>query len=237
MQLPPLINGRILRRYQRFLADVVLEDGRSVTAHCPNTGSMRTCWMPGAPVQLSHSDNPARKLAWTLERVDMGAGWIGVHTGRANGVVAEAIAAGRIPALEGYRTLRREVAVELPGLPRGRLDIGLYDGPTADALVEIKSVTLLDDPCLRFPDAVTERGRKHLELLLAAHQSGRRAVILFALNRPEGGCFAPAREIDPAYARRLVEVTTAGVEALAMRIRHAAQSLEVAGVVALRLDL
>jgi len=232
-----LINGHILHRYKRFLADVVLEDGRNVTAHCPNTGSMRTCWTPGAPVQLSHSDNPARKLAWTLERVDMGAGWIGVHTGRVNGVVAEAIVAGRIPALDGYHRLRREVTLELPGLPRGRLDIGLYDGPTAEALVEIKNVTLLDGPCLRFPDAVTERGRKHLDLLLAAHQGGRRAVILFALNRPEGDYFAPCRESDPTYARRLLEVTAAGVEALAVRIQHTDEDLEVGAAVALRLDL
>jgi sugar fermentation stimulation protein A len=237
MQLPPLTNGRILRRYQRFLAEVELEDGRGVTAHCPNTGSMRGCWRPGAPVQLSHSDNPARKLAWTLERVDMGAGWIGVHTGRVNGVVAEAIAAGQIPSLRGYHRLRREVVLELPGLPRGRLDIGLYEGPAPDALVEIKNVTLFEAPCLRFPDAVTERGRKHLDLLLAAHEGGRRAVILFALNRPEGDCFAPARAIDPVYAQRLSEVTAAGVEALAVRLRHGPQDLRVGEEVALRLDL
>jgi sugar fermentation stimulation protein A len=229
MQLPPLTGGHILRRYQRFLADVELDDGRRVTAHCPNTGSMRSCWAPGAPVQLSHSDDPARKLPWTLERVDMGGGWIGVHTGRVNGVVAEAIAAGRVGPLAGYRRLRREVAFEVPDLPRGRLDIGLYDGPGADALVEVKSVTLLDDACLRFPDAVSERARKHLDLLLAATRQGRRGVVLFALNRPEGDCFAPAAAIDPAYARRLAEVSGAGVEALALRIRHDEQHMELLG--------
>ena len=235
MQLPPLVRGRILRRYKRFLADVELEDGRSVTAHCPNTGTMRSCWEPGAPVQLSHSDNPRRKLAWTLERVDMGGGWIGVNTGLVNRVVAEGIAEGRIPSLSGYATLKREVTLEFPGLPKGRLDIALYQGERPDALVEVKNVTLLDGDCLRFPDAVSERARKHLDMLLAAHGRGARAVILFALNRPEGECFAPAAAIDPAYARRLREVAAAGVEALAVRIRHDAEGLGVGEMVPLRL--
>jgi len=207
MQLPPLIDGHILRRYKRFLADVELADGSVVTAHCPNTGTMKTCWEEGAPVQLSRSDNPKRKLPFTLERVDMGAGWIGVNTGLVNAVVAEAVEHGTVESLTGYDRLKREVTLELPDLPRGRLDIGLYDGPTADALVEVKNVTLADGDCLRFPDAVSERARKHLDLLLAAHQRGWRAVILFALNRPEGDFFAPARDIDPAYAKRLAEVT------------------------------
>jgi len=227
MKLPPLVTGRILRRYKRFLADVELEDGRSVTAHCPNTGTMRSCWEPGAPVQLSHSDNPKRKLAWTLERVDMGGGWIGVNTGLVNAVVAEGIAADRIPALSGYADLRREVKVELPGLPRGRLDIGLYPEQGAQALVEVKNVTLLEGERLLFPDAVSERARKHLDLLLALYGRGSRAVVLFALNRPEGAGFAPAEQIDPAYAARLRAVTAAGVEALAVRIRHDSEGLEV----------
>ena len=105
MELPPLTNGRILKRYKRFLADIELPDGSQVTAHCPNTGSMLGCWAPDAPVQISHSDNPKRKLAWTLERVDMGNGWIGVHTGRTNGVVEEAIRAGAVPLLGGYASV------------------------------------------------------------------------------------------------------------------------------------
>jgi sugar fermentation stimulation protein A len=226
LQLPPLTDARILRRYKRFLADVELADGTLVTAHVPNTGTMATCWEAFAPVQLSHSANPRRKLAWTLERVDMGAGWVGVHTGRTNPVMAEAIAAERIPRLTAYRTLRREVAYAPPGHPRGRLDIGLYDGPGADALVEVKNVTLLDGDCVRFPDAVSERGRKHLDLLHALVAEGRRGVILFAVNRPEGGRFAPAWSVDPAYARRLVEVAAAGVEVLAVRIRHTATAMQ-----------
>lgn len=220
MRLPPLTDGVIQRRYQRFLAEVVLADGRSVTAHCPNTGSMATCWAPGAPVQLSHSERPSRKLAWTLERIDMGGGWIGVHTGRPNQVLAEGIAMGLIAPLGGYRHLRREVAFHPEGLRGGRLDLHLSEGDRPDALVEIKNVTLLDGDCIRFPDAVSERGRKHLDLLAEAVRQGRRGVVVFAVNRPEGERFAPAWAIDPGYAQRLCDVTRLGVEALAARIRH-----------------
>jgi sugar fermentation stimulation protein A len=205
-----------------------LSDGRIVTAHVPNTGSMATCWAPGAAVQLSHSPDPRRKLAWTLERVDMGAGWVGVHTGRPNTVLAEGIAAGRVGALAGYREVRREVVYAPPGYPGGRLDLGLRGGPAADALVEVKNCTLLDGDWLRFPDAVSLRGRKHLDLLAAALAEGRRAVMLFALNRPEGQRFAPAWAVDAAYGRRLADVAGLGVEVLAVRLRHSAGGIEVA---------
>jgi sugar fermentation stimulation protein A len=235
MRLPPLADGIIQRRYQRFLADVVLADGRSVTAHCPNTGSMASCWAPGARVQLSHSDSPTRKLPWTLERVDMGGGWIGVHTGRPNQVLAEGIAAGLIPPLGGYRCLRREAPFHPDGLPAGRLDLHLSEGVGPDALVEIKNVTLLEGDCLRFPDAVSERGRKHLNLLAEAVRRGLRGVVLFALNRAEGARFAPAWGIDPAYGRRLCEVVALGVEVLAVRIRHDAEGLSTGALI--RVDL
>jgi sugar fermentation stimulation protein A len=188
---------------------------------------MATCWAPGAPVQLSHSDDPRRRLAWTLERVDMGAGWVGVHTGRTNAVVAEGIAAGRIPGLADYRELRREVVFAPPGHPRGRLDLALSAGPAPDTLVEIKNCTLLDGDCLRFPDAVSLRGRKHLDLLAAAVAQRRRGVMVFALNRPEGRRFAPAWSVDPGYASRLVEVAALGVEVLAVRLRHTADAVEL----------
>jgi len=234
MQLPPLTDGRILRRYQRFLADVELLDGRVVTAHCANTGSMQSCWEAGAPVQLSHSDNPRRKLAWTLERIDMGGGWIGVNTLRVNAVVAEGIAAQRLPQLAGYGVMQREVPFCASGLPRGRLDLRLSQGKAPDALVEIKNVTLLQDAELRFPDAVSLRARKHLDLLAAAYRQGLRAVVLFALNRPEGERFAPAAGIDRDYAERLCEVSRAGVEVIAVRLHHGRDSITLGGGVPLR---
>jgi len=218
----------MLRRYKRFLADVELADDSLVTAHVPNTGSMATCWSPGAPVQLSYSDNPRRKLAWTLERVDMGAGWVGVHTGRTNAVIAEGITAGRIATLAGYRGLKREVEFSPAGHPKGRLDIALTEGLAPDVLLEVKNVTLLDGRRLRFPDAVSERGRKHLGLLQAAVEQGARGVMLYAVNRPEGERFAPAWSIDSAYAERLAAAAEAGVEVLAVRIRHTETHLKVA---------
>lgn len=236
MQLPPLTAGRIVRRYKRFLADVELSDGSLVTAHCPNTGSMRSCWAPGAPVQISHSDNPRRKLPWTLERVDMGAGWVGVNTSRTNAVVAEAVAAGRVPGLAGYATIRREVGFEAPCHPRVRFDLRLRHGGRADALVEIKNVTLLENECLRFPDAVSSRALKHLNLLQVAVEQGIRGVVLFAVNRPEGSRFSPAPDIDPAYAARLSAVVAGGVEALALRIRHTDDGMIAEGMVPVVLD-
>jgi sugar fermentation stimulation protein A len=230
MQLPPLVNGRILQRYKRFLADVELEEGRRVTAHVPNTGRMTGCWAPGAPVQLSYSDNPRRKLAWTLERVDMGAGWIGVNTHRVNQVVAEGITEGKVPGLTGYRRLYREVTPgELPG--SSRLDLMLDEGPDEPVFVEVKNVTLLIGDALCFPDAVTVRGRRHLLELAALRTLGYRAVILFALNRPEGSCFRAAAEIDSRYAGTLKEVAGKGVEVIALRLRHTPAGIETAGLV------
>jgi sugar fermentation stimulation protein A len=199
---------------------VLLGSGERVEAHVPNTGTLLTCWRPGAPVQLSPAGNPRRKLRWTLERVDMGGGWIGVNTQRPNQVMAEGIAAGRIPALAGYRHLRREVRFAAPGGHSGRIDIGLEDDARAPALVEVKNVTLLDGARLRFPDAQSERGRRHLQLLAQAVALGWRGVMLFALNRAEGACFAPAWDIDPAYAEALLTARAAGVELLAVRMVH-----------------
>ncbi len=230
MRLPPLVNGWILRRYQRFLADVELADGRRVVAHVPNTGRMTGCWAPGAPVQLSHSDDPRRKLAWTLERVDMGGGWIGVNTHRVNGVVEEGVRQGRVPGLKGYRHTRREVMADVVSAA-SRLDLLLEEGPAPPAWVEIKNTTLLVENALCFPDAVTTRGRKHLETLERLRHAGFRAVILFALNRPEGELFRPADEVDPEYGRALRRVVAEGVEAIAVRLRHGVDSIEMDGSV------
>ncbi|MCU7844009.1 MAG: DNA/RNA nuclease SfsA [Candidatus Thiodiazotropha sp. (ex Monitilora ramsayi)] len=231
MQLPPLTEGRIIKRYKRFLADVVLSDGRLVTAHCPNTGSMQGCWEPDAPVQLSHSDNPKRKLAWTLERVDMGNGWIGVHTGRTNPVIEEAVRRELIPQLGGYASVRREVVFEPAGFERARFDLFLSHGTAPDAWVEVKNVTLWLDDVLAFPDAVTTRGRKHLQLLAEAVRQSYRGVMVYALNRPEGRCFRPADEIDPGYADTLRQVVEQGVEVIALRLSHQNEEMQVSAEV------
>lgn len=237
MKLPPLFDGVILRRYKRFLADVELTDGRIVTAHCPNTGSMRGCWKPGAAVQISHSDNPKRKLAWTLERVDMGQGWVGVHTGRTNPVIGEALQQERIVTLSGYKNLRSEVRFASAGGARARFDFLLCEGEQSDAWIEVKNVTLWEEDRLRFPDARTERGRKHLELLAEVCQQGKRGVMIYAINRPEGECFSPADGIDPDYGETLRRVVDqSGLEVLAVRIAHQSQALEAAEMVPVELS-
>jgi sugar fermentation stimulation protein A len=217
----------MLARPNRFVAEVELASGEVISAHVPNTGTMMSCWRPGVVVEVAWSDNPRRKLRWTLERTDMGGGWIGVNTMRPNQVMAEGILSGRIAQLSGYRELKREATYN-SAEDRGRIDIALSDGTAVDALVEVKNVTLLDGDRLRFPDAKSERGRKHLALLSHARATGLRAVMLFALNRPEGNRFAPAAAIDPNYARALAAAADAGVEILAVRMEHRDASI-VAG--------
>lgn len=220
MLFPPLIDVFILRRYQRFLAEVQSLDGEQWLAHCPNTGSMKSCWRPGAPAQISRATTPGRKLSWTLERIDMGAGWVGVHTGRINALVAEAIEQGIFQDLPSGGELLREVRVSLPNLPPARLDLLYRQADRPLLYMEVKNVTLLEGEALLFPDAVTLRGRKHLDILLELQRLGHRTRLVLALNRAEGAYFAPAWDIDPAYAARLREVALAGVEVVARRIIH-----------------
>lgn len=212
MRLPaPLLPGRLLRRYQRFLADVELADGRVVTAHTPNTGSMLQCAVPGHQVLVSIADNPARKLGYTLELIRVGGHWVDTHTHRTNRVVEEALRSGAIAELAGY-----QVAPEVR-CGASRLDFGL-ERAGEQVLVEVKNVTLLcgaDVAC--FPDAVTTRGQKHLRELLEVHRQGARAVIFFLVQRGEATAFTPADQIDPEYGRLLREVVAAGVEVLAYR--------------------
>ncbi|MEJ2619482.1 MAG: DNA/RNA nuclease SfsA [Candidatus Thiodiazotropha sp.] len=236
MRLPPLKDGHIVKRYKRFLADVELLGGELVTAHCPNTGSMSGCWEPGAPVQISHSDNPRRKLPWTLERVDMGQGWIGVHTGRTNPLIEEALREAKIAQFSDYPVIRREVSHQSQGV-RSRFDFMLPGEGKQDVWIEVKNVTLWEENGLCFPDAVTMRGRKHLQQLAQLCEAGQRGVMIYALNRPEGDHFRPADHIDPEYGEVLRQVVEAsGVELMALRIGHSHDAMEVTGAVPIVLD-
>ena len=212
MQLPhPLLEGRLSRRYQRFFADVELFDGRVVTAHTPNTGSMRQCAVPGQRVLLSANASPARKLAFTWELVEVNGHWADVNTQRANRVVEEALRSGAIPAFAGG-TVR-------PEYPWGisRFDF-LVERAGERTLLEVKNVTLCgEDGVARFPDAVTERGQKHLRELLRAKGEGWRTAVLFLVQRGEAQSFTPADVIDPEYGRLLRAAVQGGVEALACR--------------------
>jgi len=215
----PFLRGTLLRRYQRFLTDVRLEDGRVITAHCPNSGTMRTCSDPDSPVLVSASTNPRRRLAHTLELVWAGEAWVGVNTMTPNRVVAEAVAAGAIPPLAGYPRLRREVRYGDGG--RSRVDLLLEDptGRRPDAYVEVKNTTLRDGAWAEFPDAVTDRGRKHLEDLEGVVGAGHRGVILFFVGRSDCSRFRPADPVDPAYGAALRRAAATGVEVLAWGVR------------------
>lgn len=212
-----LVSGRLLRRYKRFLADIVLDDGREVTAHCPNTGSMKHCADPDSRVWLWDSNNPKRKyqLSWEWVEVD-GRYRACVNTARANTLVAEALEAQRIPELAGHYQVKRE-----PKVADGRLDFLLEEDGQARVYIEVKSVTLLSETesgSGRFPDAVTERGLKHLKRLQALKEQGFRAVLLFCVPHEGIERVQAAADIDPAYAQALDAVAAAGVEVLAYRV-------------------
>ena len=215
---PQLIEGRLVRRYKRFLADVALGDGRVVTAHCPNTGSMLGCDAPGSRVWLSVAANPRRKYAHTWELVEAAGALVGINTARTNHLVREAVAAGRIAPLAGYARLRAEVRFGSEG---SRVDFvldGAGDpGPAAPpCFLEVKNVTAaVDAGVALFPDAVTVRGRKHLRELQAMAAAGARAVLLFCVQRGDVAQVRPADRIDPAYGAALREAAAAGVEVYA----------------------
>lgn len=236
MKLPHLTNGTILSRYKRFLADVQLENGRTVTAHCANTGAMTGCWEPGAPAQLSMSDNPRRKLRWTLERVNMGRGWIGVNTLRVNHFISSFVRHKAIPGYEDYDVFGTEPRYADAGGQNGRFDLLLKAPNKPWCYVEVKNTTLLDGSRICFPDARTERGKKHLELLEHAVKQGHRAVMIYAVNRPEGEAFQVAREIDPQYHVSLKRAVRQGVEAVAIRIVHTDQGVTPGATLPIILD-
>ncbi len=211
---PPLIPAVIRRRYKRFLADVELADGRAVTVHCPNSGSMLGCWADGWEVRLSDHPGKKRKYRYTLEMTHNGNGWIGVNTMLPNQLVREALEADRIPSLRGLDDLRSEV----PYGESSRIDLLKVPAAGPECYIEVKNVTLVDAAgryC--FPDAPTVRGRKHLVELQACVAAGFRAVLIFTIQRSDGAGFRPAAAVDPAYAAELQRAAAAGVEILALR--------------------
>ncbi len=211
-----LIEGRLVRRYKRFLADVELSDGSVITVHCPNPGTMLGLADPGNPVWISDSGNPKRKLRHTLELMKVPGALVGINTNLPNRLAEEALAAGRIAQLAGFDKLTREVAYGR----NSRIDLLATGEDIADTYIEVKNVHMLREAGhFEFPDCVTERGAKHLRELADMAQSGHRAVMLFVIQRADGDRFSLARDIDPGYGAAFDQALSAGVEAFAIRCK------------------
>lgn len=223
----PLRRGRLIQRYKRFLADVELEDGRLVTAHCANPGSLLGAYEPGCEVWLSDAAGPGRKLDFAWQLIRIGDTLVGINTGHPNRLVAEAIAQGGIPELAGYARLRREVRYGR----NSRVDLLLEHPERPPCFVEIKNVTMRRNPGagapVEFPDSVTERGRKHLGELADQARRGARAVLFFLAQRQDCEYCVVAADIDPAYAVALGVAVAAGVEILCYRCAVREEGIEI----------
>lgn len=210
----PLVSGRLVKRYKRFLADVILDDdGGEVTAHCANPGSMLGLKEPGSKVWLSLSDNPKRKLKFSWEVIEADGALVGINTSHPNKLVEEALEDGRIDALSGFKTLRREVKYG----KNSRIDLLLEAEDGSKTYVEVKNVHLMRKPGLaEFPDSVTARGAKHLAELADMVAEGHKAAMVFLVQRPDCDRLNLAADIDPVYAAAFEAASNAGVEAYAI---------------------
>lgn len=226
---PPLRRGKLVQRYKRFLADVVLDDGSAATVSCPNTGAMLGLTAPGSTIWLSHSTSKTRKYAYTWEMAETNLGHgpvlVGINTGLPNRIVSEAIANGELASLSGYASLRREVKYG----ETSRIDLLLEDESHGRCYVEIKNVHLMRTlGHAEFPDCKTERGVKHLRELSTMVRDGHRAVMVYLVQRSDAESFSIAADLDPAYAAAFEAAHKAGVEAMAFRCDLSPQAITVA---------
>ena len=226
----PLYRGRLVKRYKRFLADVVLDDGTALTAHCPNPGAMIGVAEPGSSVWLSRSDNPKRKLAYTFELIEVAGLLVGVNTNHPNAIVTEAVIAGDVPELAGYASHRREVKYG----QNSRIDLLLSDPGRGLCYVEVKNVHLKRGSgpyptAAEFPDSVTSRGAKHLAELATMVAAGHRAVSVYLVQRMDCDCFSLAGDIDPAYDAAFKQAAKQGVETLVLTTKITTDEIVVNG--------
>lgn len=208
-----LIHGKLIKRYKRFLADILLDDGTEVVAHCTNSGSMKSCLENEADVYLSPANDPRRKTKYTWEMIKINDSWVGINTGNPNKLAFEAISEGTIPGLTGFSKVRREVT-----FGDSRFDI-YAENELEKCFIEVKNVTFKEGDYALFPDAVTLRGQKHLKTLMDAKRQGMRAVMLYIIQRTDVHVFAPAKEIDPEYTKVLKEAYNSGVEIIPMQAK------------------
>ncbi len=218
-----LIKGKLIKRYKRFMADVELENGDVVTAHCANSGSMLSVQEAGSTVWLSPSNNPKRKLKYTWEIIEVDGHNVGINTSHPNKIVEEAILGGLVPELSGYATLRREVKYG----QNSRIDILLEDDAKPTCYVEVKNVTLRRGDNADFPDAVTTRGAKHLRELGDMVEQGHRAVMFYLVQRPDCKVMDIARDIDPTYDAELKTAIKRGVEVICYQCRVETNEINV----------
>ncbi len=230
MQFPsPLTDGILIKRYKRFLADIRLESGDIITAHCPNTGTMLTCSTPGSAVCLSTSENPKRKYRYTLEMIKVGTTWVGVNTALTNKLVTEALLAGKIAEYPNIDSIAAEVKTSR----HTRLDLQLMQGDRSTYL-EVKNCSLAINGCAMFPDTVTTRGTKHLQELMRLVEEGSEAVIFFLVQRLDADHFAPAVHIDPDYGKALHRAIAAGVKVLIYQARVSPSGIHVVNALPFR---
>ena len=208
-----LVHGTLIKRYKRFLADVKLDDGTKVVAHCTNSGTMKSCLENEAEVYLTPVNDPKRKTKYTWEMIKINNQWVGINTGNPNKIAFEAISEGKIPELNGYSKVQREVK-----FGDSRFDIYAENG-VEKCFIEVKNVTLKEGKYALFPDAVTTRGQKHLKTLIEVKNTGMRAVMLYIVQRMDVEVFAPATEIDPDYAENLKQALKAGVEVIVLQVK------------------
>ena len=220
---PELIPGILLKRYKRFLADVKLETGEIVTAHCPNTGSMKGCCEPGRTVYLSIHDNPRRKYKYTWELIAMPTSMVGVNTLVPNRLIYKSIVQKLIPELSDYKNIQREVKIG----EHSRIDLMLTDGGDERCYIEIKNCTLVNEGIARFPDAVTSRGLKHITELENLAEAGHRCLMFYFIQRMDARVFRPADHIDPDYARRLRQAVAKGIEIMAYDVHISLQGIKL----------
>ena len=226
----PLIRGKFIKRYKRFLADIKLTGGETVTAHCTNSGSMKSCLEGDADVYMSPVDDLKRKTQFTWEMIKINGDWVGINTNIPNVLAYEAVKNGEIDELQGYTIVKREVKYG-----NSRFDV-YAENEKEKCFIEVKNVTLKEGNFALFPDAVTKRGKKHLEELIRVKESGLRAVMLFVVQRTDVEIFAPAWNIDPDYSEKLNEAYQKGVEIIPVQADVSPGEIVIIGKMKFQLD-